>query len=438
MPKLGRVGPEVRRLKVDKGLTIYRRVKTPVWWMDISIPGMQRVRASTHEEDSFHATEIARKKRRNLLQKSRGFPIEELAPPTADPPPRTFRTLGDVLTAYRDYLLGDREQRDGRTDRPLDSARVNAGIIQNYLLPWWGPKTLESIQDSDIGDWKKWREEQVAPLTVTMTRGEKTTSYERLRAVPSPTTLKRERGVLLMALKYARRMPWFDQKRRPTIGQLWWPAAIRTRSERRPAFAKSQKTALLAALRKRQATWRQKVFEGFVRVMFASGLRTGEAHVLQWRDLREIEHSDFKTMSIHVRAKEAGAKKTGARKVVALPEIIDAVESLRTLHAQKGWRTDRDGYLFVSENGIRVDQFDDDFNSIVAALKLDPIGHDGRFSLYSCRHTYATLLLDSGRDAYHIAKNMGTSIRMIAAHYGQTDLERNPGLVIPDDVKTAT
>ena len=41
-------------------------------------------------------------------------------------------------------------------------------------------------------------------------------------------------------------------------------------------------------------------------------------------------------------------------------------------------------------------------------------------SIYSLRHTYATLRLENGTNVYWLKQNMGTSVTMIERHYGQT------------------
>jgi integrase len=40
-------------------------------------------------------------------------------------------------------------------------------------------------------------------------------------------------------------------------------------------------------------------------------------------------------------------------------------------------------------------------------------------TLYSLRHTYATLELLSGTDIHTLARQMGTSVRMLEAHYSK-------------------
>jgi hypothetical protein len=40
-------------------------------------------------------------------------------------------------------------------------------------------------------------------------------------------------------------------------------------------------------------------------------------------------------------------------------------------------------------------------------------------SLYSLRHFYATIQLQRGRNIHHLARQMGTSVKMLEKHYSK-------------------
>jgi len=48
-------------------------------------------------------------------------------------------------------------------------------------------------------------------------------------------------------------------------------------------------------------------------------------------------------------------------------------------------------------------------------------------TLYSLRHTYATLRLEAGVEVYNLAKNMGTSVQQIEWHYGHVNTKKIVG-----------
>jgi integrase len=47
------------------------------------------------------------------------------------------------------------------------------------------------------------------------------------------------------------------------------------------------------------------------------------------------------------------------------------------------------------------------------------VGSDAKRTLYSLRHTYATLQLMDGRGIHELAKQMGTSVQMLEQHYSK-------------------
>ena len=58
-------------------------------------------------------------------------------------------------------------------------------------------------------------------------------------------------------------------------------------------------------------------------------------------------------------------------------------------------------------------------------LELAGLTHDSegnKRTIYSLRHTYATLRLQHGTNVYWLKKNMGTTVDMIERHYGQTSV----------------
>jgi len=63
-----------------------------------------------------------------------------------------------------------------------------------------------------------------------------------------------------------------------------------------------------------------------------------------------------------------------------------------------------------------------------AKLRIGPSGTPR--SIYCFRHTYATLRLAEGVDAYLLAEQMGTSVKMIQDHYGHVNTIKHADLVL--------
>ena len=63
-----------------------------------------------------------------------------------------------------------------------------------------------------------------------------------------------------------------------------------------------------------------------------------------------------------------------------------------------------------------------------AGLKVSSSG--SRRSTYCFRHTYATFRLTEGVDVYFLAKQMGTSVKMIEDHYGHITPVKNADRIL--------
>lgn len=59
--------------------------------------------------------------------------------------------------------------------------------------------------------------------------------------------------------------------------------------------------------------------------------------------------------------------------------------------------------------------------TLLTDAKLLTSSSEKRRSIYCFRHTYATFRLTEGVDVYFLAKQMGTSVQMIEAHYGHVN-----------------
>ena len=62
--------------------------------------------------------------------------------------------------------------------------------------------------------------------------------------------------------------------------------------------------------------------------------------------------------------------------------------------------------------------------------KLQNSSSDSRRSTYCFRHTYAIFRLTEGVDVYFLAKQMGTSVKMIEDHYGHVTPVKNADRIL--------
>jgi len=78
-----------------------------------------------------------------------------------------------------------------------------------------------------------------------------------------------------------------------------------------------------------------------------------------------------------------------------------------------------EAWVFASSTGVRPTGLHTSFELLLkdAGIRVDPITGKNR-SLYSLRHSYATMSLKDGHlDMHTPARQMGTSIGMLEQHY---------------------
>ena len=165
----------------------------------------------------------------------------------------------------------------------------------------------------------------------------------------------------------------------------------------------------------------------FVMFLLHSGLRVGEAREMRWSDINfDIEVEGEEERIAEVRVSKA-TKKGQARFVQTQPAANNALKEWRKVspHAAKndwvwfGQQHDADG------KATQISDLNKSFQQYLRAIEFDGRqdgllnDRDGdRRSLYSLRHTYATLRLEKGDvSVYDLSINMGCKVKQIETHY---------------------
>ena len=160
----------------------------------------------------------------------------------------------------------------------------------------------------------------------------------------------------------------------------------------------------------------------YVEMLLYTGMRHGtEAMRVRWQDLQWHTHKGVKYLRIWV------SGKTGGRWLIAKHA---AVEVLRRLHARQAdiadvafedvLTTRVPQLLFRFSSGHQPHSLVGTFRKLMrdSGLLLDGAGQAR--TLYSLRHTYATLeLLNNGTDIHTLARQMGNSAAMIERYYSK-------------------
>jgi integrase len=278
-------------------------------------------------------------------------------------------------------------------------------IIERYFVPYFGERQLETLTHTDVREFELWRDRQMTRKPKTSTLNNFTSAWSRLVATAV------EQGYISERVP----VPKLTSK-----GQ---------KGKTRPAFSKEEVEQLLVFMegwsqQGRLAVEREirPLLRDYVEMLLYTGMRHGtEAMGIRWRDLEWHTKDGVRYLRVWVDGK------TGGRWLIAKHAAVDV---LRRLHARQRdicemsfettLSTRVPHLLFRFSDGHQPHSLVGTFRKLMrdSGLLLDSAGQTR--TLYSLRHTYATLaLLEGGADIHTLSKQMGNSAAMIERHYSK-------------------
>ena len=280
-----------------------------------------------------------------------------------------------------------------------------ASIIERYFVPYFGERMLEELTFKDIREFEMWRDRRLARAPKTSTLNNFASAWNRVIGTAV------DRGFI------SERVP---VPRLSSKGE---------KSKTRPAFTEQEIEQLLAFM----PAWSQQgrlsvereirpLLRDYVEMLLYTGMRHGtEAMGIRWRDIEWHTDKGVRYLRIWVDGK------TGGRWLIAKHKAVDV---LRRLHARQkdichlSFETTLESrvpqLLFRFSEGHQPHSLVGTFRRLMrdSGLALDANG-DNR-TLYSLRHTYATLEMLRGEvDIHTLSKQMGNSAAMIERHYSK-------------------
>jgi integrase len=195
-------------------------------------------------------------------------------------------------------------------------------------------------------------------------------------------------------------------------------------------FTLAERDAILAAFQKHR---HHRHYYPFVRFLFLTGCRTGEAIALQWKhispDLTTITFAESYNSRLDIRK----ATKTGkVRKFPCNTDLQTLLASIRPIDVAP------DALVFNSPNGLPINnsKFTNhvwrgcksgrkNYKGILTQLVADG-SLSGYRCLYNTRHTFITLMLSNGLTIPQVAKLVGNSPEVVLRHYAGDAIESVP------------
>ncbi len=288
--------------------------------------------------------------------------------------------------------------------------------IERYFIPFFTHKHLESLTHSDITEFELWRNKQMQRQPTASTLQNFASAWNKV------ITTAVEHGYI------SERVP---VPRMQVKG---------VKSQPRAAFTESE----IAQLRSYMATWvegsskanksteseMRHLLRDYIEMLLLTGMRHGtEALGVRWKDVCWHTQDGKRYLRIWVNGK------TGGRWLIAKHAALAVLERLHARHVAlnsqllektlQGEGNDKvkkaaNHLLFTFSNGYQPTSLNGAFKRLMRDSGLLQDANAQNRTLYSLRHTYATLeLLRANTDIHTLAKQMGNSAAVIERHYSK-------------------
>lgn len=312
--------------------------------------------------------------------------------------------LGQSITVLNfEKMVDDFEQSSKAKGEPTKRDLAIIAFLRTYALPYFRKNKVTDLNTKEIALFFDWRR-----------------ANPRRGKHPRETTILHETSQLSTFLNWCHRRGYID--RQIVLDKP------KHDGERRPHFDAKSWATLTRFLREwvKQGESRSSTIHrdrvmltSYILILANTGIRVGEARGLRWSDIDSEPTADGSSDNIvlHVNGK------TGAREVVArTPDVKQYLERIWKLRTEEmgGKKPKKDGYVFCHPDGSPILSFKKGFSTLIKEADVECDREGDRRTIYSLRHTYATFRLQEGVNHYVLARNMGTSVKMLEQYYGHT------------------
>jgi integrase len=387
LPSFNTNNPNLIYLR-DSEVVLYRRSASPLYQCRFKLEDGTWYRVSTRKASVEHAVVVAcamydearYRQRLGLAHIAHNF--AQIATATLDEL-RKELDLGRGKSVYYSYIT----------------------CIEKYFAPYFADKRLEELTHTDIVEFELWRNRQMGKLPKASTLNNFASAWSKLCSVAIA------RG-------------WTSE--RITVAKL----SIRgQKSKARPAFNREEIDGLLVYMvewskQGRLAVEREMrpLLRDYVEILLYTGMRHGtEALGICWKNIEWHTDKDIRYLRIWVNGK------TGGRWLIAKHKAIDALKrihsrqiELKDIEFDELLKTRVAHKLFTFTGGYQPPSLNGTFRRLMRDSGLEKSEDGQNRTLYSLRHTYATLkLIENRTDLHTLAKQMGNSAAMIERHYSK-------------------
>ena len=277
-------------------------------------------------------------------------------------------------------------------------------VVKKYLKPFFGAKAINTIGYEEIKKYSDWRTVQMKKPPVASTVTTHISAFNRVFDCAV------ERGWIAAA-----QVPKMKNNGEKGVArEAFSLSEYKSLTSFMPKWAQKGHTAKTREMR--------ELLRDYVLILVNTGMRHGtETKDLKWRDVEWITKNKEQYLQITVTGK------VGKRQLIArhntedyLIRIQQRQSNIAHLEFDTLLKRRLNEDVFKLRSGDTTANLSQTFNNLMRDSGLDADRDvKQRRSLYSLRHTYAHLaLLKERMDVYTLAKQMGTSVKMIEQHYG--------------------
>jgi integrase len=376
---------QIHRLR-DGELILFRRSDSRIWQYKFKRESGSWYRASTRKSVLEHAKRVAM----DLHDEARYRERLGLAP--------AHKSFKDIAMATVEEM-----QRDLAAGTGKKIYVDYCSVIERYFIPYFGDKYLQNLKHKDIADFEAWRNHRMARTPKSSTLMTFASAFSRVHQTAI------SRGWI------SDRVPIPTMSRRGAKGEV------------RPAFSVEE----IGQLRLFMTSWQKlgnldydrimrPLLCSYVEFLLLTGMRHGtESMGIEWRHCEWYASEGHRYIRVWVDGK------TGGRWLIAKHEAQAVLNKLHSLQPDIALKSidmvmGRDTkYLFRRPDGQRPRTFNGMFSKLMRESGLRWNHTNQSRTLYSLRHSYATMELLAETDIHTLARQMGTSVRMLEAHYSK-------------------
>ncbi len=349
-------------IAVTKTVTLTMRSRSTKWQAHIKMPGDKPFRFSTKTSDEEQARDIALQKEAEIkVLIKKGFPAG------------VGKTFKYAATRYREGL-----EKVVQVGTATPSQKTYLGILNKWIIPFFGDHRLDAIDGHVIALFDAHRKSEMG-------------------REPAKSTINQHNIVIRGVFEHAVHQKWCKKSDMPMLNVK----KKGRKKEKRGYFEVEQFNTLMKFMQQwrdesdRYITrYKRDVLRYYVFFLVSTGMRAGkEVGSVKWENIVFFRKTSKKPKHYKIFLQDG---KTDDREIVLRYEAYKYLESLKEMRSD----VKRSDYVFCMPDRSSITGLPEMFRNCLTACGMRYSKSGKPLSLYSCRHTYATWKLQSGKADY--------------------------------------